>query len=71
MLDSITFLVGRKFEAILSSSFADIKLYHFKVEHVMREQNILAANEFIELFCELIAQRLTIIAKQRYILIVL
>lgn len=32
----------------------------------MREQNILAANEFIELFCELIVQRLTIIAKQRY-----
>ncbi|KAI3704496.1 hypothetical protein L1987_74717 [Smallanthus sonchifolius] len=36
-----------------------------RVEHVMREQNILAANEFIELFCELIVQRLTIIAKQR------
>ncbi|KVI08768.1 protein of unknown function DUF292, eukaryotic [Cynara cardunculus var. scolymus] len=36
-----------------------------RVEHVMREQNILAANEFIELFCELIVQRLSIIAKQR------
>ncbi|KAK9071465.1 hypothetical protein SSX86_010034 [Deinandra increscens subsp. villosa] len=36
-----------------------------RVEHVMREQNILAANEFVELFCELIVQRLTIIAKQR------
>ncbi|KAJ0770902.1 putative vacuolar protein sorting-associated protein Ist1 [Helianthus annuus] len=36
-----------------------------RVEHVMREQNIQAANEFIELFCELIVQRLTIIAKQR------
>ncbi|KAF5769213.1 putative adenylate kinase [Helianthus annuus] len=35
------------------------------VKHVMREQNILAANEFIELFCEFIVQRLTIIAKQR------
>ncbi|MFS7940289.1 putative vacuolar protein sorting-associated protein Ist1 [Helianthus anomalus] len=33
----------------------------------MREQNILAANEFIELFCEFIVQRLTIITKQRYI----
>ncbi|KAF4364708.1 hypothetical protein G4B88_028631 [Cannabis sativa] len=36
-----------------------------RVEHVMREQNILAANEFIELFCELIVSRLSIIAKQR------
>ncbi|KAF2312479.1 hypothetical protein GH714_034819 [Hevea brasiliensis] len=36
-----------------------------KVEHVIREQNVLAANEFIELFCELVAARLTIIAKQR------
>ncbi|XP_071735324.1 uncharacterized protein [Rutidosis leptorrhynchoides] len=36
-----------------------------RVEHVMREQNILAANEFVELFCELIVQRLSIIAKQR------
>ncbi|KAI4314627.1 hypothetical protein L6164_027515 [Bauhinia variegata] len=36
-----------------------------RVEHVMREQNVLAANEFIELFCELIVARLTIIAKQR------
>lgn len=31
----------------------------------MREQNVLAANEFIELFCELIVSRLSIIAKQR------
>ncbi|XP_061359917.1 uncharacterized protein LOC133303961 [Gastrolobium bilobum] len=36
-----------------------------RVEHVMREQNILAANEFIELFCELVVSRLSIIAKQR------
>ncbi|MED6147216.1 hypothetical protein PIB30_042093 [Stylosanthes scabra] len=36
-----------------------------RVEHVMREQNILAANEFIELFCELIVSRLSIISKQR------
>ncbi|CAL5197429.1 unnamed protein product [Lathyrus oleraceus] len=36
-----------------------------RVEHVMREQNVLAANEFIELFCELIVSRLSIIAKQR------
>ncbi|KAL5557434.1 hypothetical protein UlMin_039670 [Ulmus minor] len=36
-----------------------------RVEHVIREQNVLAANEFIELFCELIVSRLSIIAKQR------
>lgn len=36
-----------------------------RVEHVIREQNVLAANEFIELFCELIVARLQIIAKQR------
>ncbi|KAM5546929.1 hypothetical protein ABKV19_001452 [Rosa sericea] len=36
-----------------------------RVEHVIREQNVLAANEFIELFCELIVSRLQIIAKQR------
>ncbi|GAA0144486.1 hypothetical protein Leryth_024181 [Lithospermum erythrorhizon] len=36
-----------------------------RVEHVIREQNVLAANEFLELFCELIVSRLTIIAKQR------
>ncbi|KAG5108407.1 hypothetical protein JHK84_045314 [Glycine max] len=36
-----------------------------RVEHVMREQNVLAANEFIELFCELVVARLPIISKQR------
>ncbi|KAJ7944085.1 Regulator of Vps4 activity in the MVB pathway protein [Quillaja saponaria] len=36
-----------------------------RVEHVIREQNILAANELIKLFCELVISRLTIIAKQR------
>ncbi|KAF5753090.1 hypothetical protein HS088_TW01G01009 [Tripterygium wilfordii] len=36
-----------------------------RVEHVIREQNVLASNEFVELFCELIVARLTIIAKQR------
>ena len=36
-----------------------------QVEHVIREQNILAANEIIELFCELIVSRLTIITKQK------
>ncbi|XP_051117950.1 uncharacterized protein LOC127242447 [Andrographis paniculata] len=36
-----------------------------RVEHVIREQNIMAANELIELFCELIVSRLSIIAKQQ------
>ncbi|GJM99430.1 hypothetical protein PR202_ga16526 [Eleusine coracana subsp. coracana] len=36
-----------------------------RVEHVIREQNVMAANEIIELFCELIVSRLPIIAKQK------
>lgn len=32
---------------------------------MIREQNIMAANELIELFCELVVARLSIIAKQR------
>ncbi|XP_077220648.1 regulator of Vps4 activity in the MVB pathway protein [Tasmannia lanceolata] len=36
-----------------------------RVEHVMREQNIMEATEIIELFCELVVVRLPIIAKQR------
>ncbi|CAN1219507.1 IST1-like protein [Linum perenne] len=36
-----------------------------RVEHVIREQNVLAANEFIEVFCEFVVSRLQIIAKQR------
>jgi len=38
-----------------------------QVEHVIREQNVMAANEIIELFCELIVVRLPIIAKQRFV----
>ncbi|KAG9443134.1 hypothetical protein H6P81_018988 [Aristolochia fimbriata] len=36
-----------------------------RVEHVIREQNIMAAYEIVELFCELLVVRLPIIAKQR------
>ncbi|MCO5553379.1 hypothetical protein L7F22_006900 [Adiantum nelumboides] len=36
-----------------------------QVEHIYREQNIMAAYELIELFCELIAVRLPIIESQR------
>lgn len=40
---------------------------NIQVEHVIREQNILAANEIIELFCELIVSRLTIITNHKYV----
>ena len=36
-----------------------------QVEHIYREQNIMAAYEIIELFCELIVVRLPIIDSQR------
>ncbi|PQM33331.1 uncharacterized protein Pyn_31200 [Prunus yedoensis var. nudiflora] len=36
-----------------------------RVEHIIREENMMAAHEVIELFCELIAVRLPIIESQR------
>lgn len=51
---------------IITSCYSPKELSILQVEHVMREQNVLAANEFIELFCELVVARLSIIAKQRY-----
>ncbi|XP_019413337.1 PREDICTED: uncharacterized protein LOC109325421 [Lupinus angustifolius] len=36
-----------------------------KVEHIIREENMMAAQEIIELFCELIVVRLPIIESQR------
>ncbi|KAL9689751.1 hypothetical protein QQ045_010140 [Rhodiola kirilowii] len=36
-----------------------------RVEHVIREQNIMAANEILELFCELIIARMSIISKSK------
>lgn len=36
-----------------------------RVEHIIREQNILAAYDILELFCELVAVRLPIIESQR------
>ncbi|KAG4142108.1 hypothetical protein ERO13_D06G113600v2 [Gossypium hirsutum] len=36
-----------------------------RVEHIIREENIMAAQEILELFCELIAVRLPIIETQR------
>jgi len=38
-----------------------------QVEHVMSEQNIITAYEFIELYSELLVVRLPIIEKQRYV----
>lgn len=37
-----------------------------QVEHIIREENMMAAQEIIELFCELISVRLPIIESQRY-----
>lgn len=36
-----------------------------RVEHIVREENMMAAQEIIELFCELVAVRLPIIESQR------
>ncbi|KAL9244266.1 hypothetical protein vseg_018062 [Gypsophila vaccaria] len=36
-----------------------------RVEHVIREQNMMAANEILDLFCERLVTRLSIIASQR------
>ncbi|KDP43728.1 hypothetical protein JCGZ_22355 [Jatropha curcas] len=67
-------LLRNKREAVVRQMRRDIALLlqsgqdataRIRVEHVIREQNVLAANEFIELFCELVVARLSIIAKQR------
>ncbi|GLT82564.1 hypothetical protein SLE2022_009280 [Rubroshorea leprosula] len=67
-------LLRNKREVVVKQMRRDIALLlrsgqdataRIRVEHVIREQNILAANEFIELFCELVVSRLSIIAKQR------
>ncbi|XP_050230507.1 uncharacterized protein LOC126679506 [Mercurialis annua] len=67
-------LLRNKREAVVRQMRRDIALLlqskqdataRVRVEHVIREQNISAANEFIELFCELVVSRLTIIAKRR------
>jgi hypothetical protein len=41
--------------------------FHFQVEHIVREENMMAAQEIIELFSELIAVRLPIIETQRFV----
>ncbi|XP_011007786.1 PREDICTED: uncharacterized protein LOC105113336 isoform X2 [Populus euphratica] len=67
-------LLRNKREAVMRQMRRDIAVLlqsgqdataRIRVEHVIREQNVLAANEFIELFCELVVSRLSIIAKRR------
>ncbi|KAJ6740519.1 IST1 FAMILY MEMBER [Salix purpurea] len=67
-------LLRSKREAVMRQMRRDIALLlrsgqdataRIRVEHVIREQNVFAANEFIELFCELVVSRLSIIAKRR------
>ena len=40
----------------------------YQVENIIREENMMAAQEIIELFCELITVRLPIIETQRLFL---
>ncbi|KAK6153171.1 hypothetical protein DH2020_012810 [Rehmannia glutinosa] len=67
-------LLRNKREVVIKQMRRDIAMFlesgqdstaRIRVEHVIREQNIMAANELIELFCELVVARLSIIAKQR------
>jgi vacuolar protein sorting-associated protein IST1 len=38
-----------------------------QVEHIIREENMMAAQEILELFCELVAVRLPIIEAQKFV----
>ncbi|GAB2279745.1 hypothetical protein Dimus_014385 [Dionaea muscipula] len=67
-------LLRNKREAVLKQMRRDVALLlqsgqdataRIRVEHVIREQNAMAANEIIELFCDQIVTRLSIIGKQR------
>ncbi|GAB4848406.1 hypothetical protein Ancab_003103 [Ancistrocladus abbreviatus] len=67
-------LLRNKREAVVKQMRRDVALLlqssqdataRIRVEHVIREQNAMAANEIIELFCDQIVARLSIIAKQR------
>jgi hypothetical protein len=39
-----------------------------QVEHIVREENMMAAQEILELFCELVAVRLPIIETQKLVI---
>ncbi|KAI3938406.1 hypothetical protein MKW98_015305 [Papaver atlanticum] len=67
-------LLRNKREVVVKQMRRDIALLlqsgqdttaRIRVEHVIREQNIMAATEIIDLFCELIVARLSIISKQK------
>ncbi|GAB2223964.1 hypothetical protein Drorol1_Dr00004709 [Drosera rotundifolia] len=67
-------LLRNKREAMIRQMRRDVALLlqsgqeataRIRVEHVIREQNAMAANEIIELFCDQIVTRLSIISKQR------
>lgn len=40
-----------------------------QVEHVVREEKMMAAYELVEIYCELIVARLSIIESQKYVAI--
>jgi vacuolar protein sorting-associated protein IST1 len=40
-----------------------------QVEHIIREENMMAAQEILELFCELVSVRLPIIETQKFVAI--
>jgi hypothetical protein len=48
-----------------------IDLVGWQVEHIFREENLLAAYDVLELFCELVTVRLPIIESQKYVVILL
>lgn len=53
------------FTAYCSSSYFSIT--YVQVEHLIREEKMVAAYDLIELYCELIAARLPIIESQKYV----
>lgn len=54
---------------IFSFSLAFI-LFCIQVEHVVREEKTMAAYELVEIYCELIAARLSMIESQKYLKLV-
>ena len=57
---------GKSFWYYFSFVVLFLMCWSIQVEHIIREENMMAAQEIIELFCELIAVRLPIIESQRY-----
>jgi len=56
-----------RFQEIFLTFLYDAVIYiSMQVEHIIREENMMAAQEILELFCELVSVRLPIIESQRY-----